>query len=145
MGSLDRAIAPTCKTGDPLAVGRSAIDAALGHRYLRVEVRNCTKRPVDLTKPTITGTTATGDTGTIRLTLTPVANRPERPFALAPGATAYAGMEWLVEPRSGRLQELHVAAASVDVQDPVPVDDLEMRLSTRLDYFPWVVDADDVF
>ncbi len=143
--SQERTLPPKCREGDPLAVGRAPLDPGLGHRYLRIDVRNCTSGPLDLDRPIITGVTGTGRTGTLRLIPTPVANRPEEPFTLAPGDTAHAGVEWLAEPRTRRIQELRVAATNGDIPDLVPLEVLEMRLSTSLDYYPWVSNPDDVF
>lgn len=143
--SQERTVPPKCREGDPLAVGRAPLDAGLGHRYLRIDVRNCTSRPLDLDRPVLTGVTGSDRAGLLRLIPTPVANRPEEPFILGAGETASAGLEWLAEPRSRRVQALEVTAAHGDTPDPVPLDVLEMRLSTRVDYYPWVSNPDDVF
>lgn len=143
--SQQQTLPPKCRDGDPLTIGRAPVDAAAGHRYLRIDVRNCTPRPVALDRPSLTGVTDSQTTGRLRLTPTPVAGRPEEPFTLGPGETASAGLEWLAEPREGRLQKLRVAAATDDIADTVPFDVLEMNLSTQLDYYSWVASPDDVF
>lgn len=143
--SQERALTGNCRAGDPLAVGRSAVDAGVGHRYLRVDVHNCTSEPISLDRPTVTGVSSTGTMKRLRLTPTPVANRDEAPFTLNPGETASAGLEWLAEPPEGRLQELRLSAATGDIPTSVLFDVLEMAPTSHLDYYPWVSDPDDVF
>ncbi len=141
----ERTVPPKCRGRDPLAVGRAPIESGLGHRYLRIDVRNCSSRPLQLDRPMLTGTTGAGRTSALRLAPTPVANRAEGSFTLGPGDTAHAGVEWLAEPRHRRIRELRVTAANSDTPDPIPIEELEMRLSTRLDYYPWISNPDDVF
>ncbi len=143
--SQEQVLPPPCRDGDMLSVGRSAVDAATGSRYLRIDVLNCTTRPLALDRPTITGPSDTGTQERISLEPTPVANRSETEFTLAPGATASAGLEWLAVPREASLPELTIAASNDDRADSLPFDTLEMSPDSGLDYYPWVSSPDDVF
>lgn len=135
-----------CRAGDSVAVGRSPVDSGLGHRYLRIDVRNCTSRSLTLERPVLTGLTGGGRSSVLRLAVTPVADRSDEPFVLARGDTASAGVEWLAEPRGRRVVEMTVATgAQGDRADLVRLSALEIRLVTRLDYYPWVSQPDGVF
>ncbi|SHG31454.1 hypothetical protein SAMN05443575_1995 [Jatrophihabitans endophyticus] len=64
---------------------------------------------------------------------------------LGPGRTASAGLSWRAEPRDERIRELRIAATPADPAHVVPLDLLELRLTSRLDYYPWVSRPSDVF
>lgn len=140
-----RSVPARCRAGDPIAVGRGPVEAALGSRYLLIRVRSCSREPVSLDRPVVTGVTGTDRTGTLRLTPTPVADRPDRPFTLAPGETVWAGLRWLAEPRTAAVRQLRISATAADEPDVVPLDVPGLRLGTRLDYYPWAARRDAVF
>lgn len=52
---------PDCSVGTPLAVGFSIVDAALGHRYLMLTVRNCTDVSQPIPDVEIHGVDASGE------------------------------------------------------------------------------------
>ncbi|NYG54128.1 DUF4232 domain-containing protein [Nocardioides perillae] len=127
-------------------MGHGVVDSALGRRFLRVDARNCTTREVVLKQPVLTGETASGRRGTLRVTATPVAGRPDEPLVLPPGGTACAGIAWRAAPRSGRLVELRlVTGAREDLPDLLTLDVLDLRLDSRIDHYPWTRDPEGVF
>lgn len=130
----DEEVQPTCRPGDPVAIGRSIVEAALGHRYLALTARSCTDRPVLLQQPRITGSNRLR---TRDLAMRPSSTtRPGGAFTLRPGDTAMAGIEWLAQPRLGWVHSLEVTTGEGDRADVLRFTDLDLRPATRLRYHP---------
>ncbi|GAA1906386.1 hypothetical protein GCM10009737_03930 [Nocardioides lentus] len=135
-----------CAPGDPIAVGTGPVDAALGRRYLLLELRSCRETGVRLdAQPVLTASDASGRPVTMRLVDAATIPRVPRPLTLRPGEAAYAGLSWRGAPRSGRVRDLTLVAAPGDRPSGLVVEQPDLRPRSPVRLYPWTTRRSDVF
>lgn len=130
----DKPVPATCRDGGPIGVGRGVVEAATGHRYLQIVVRNCSDEPVQLRRPEL----ASGDTGKpLNLTTNPLALEPDSRVRLAPGKELSFGIEWLAAPRGQWIGSMLVDVADGVRPSRLALPSADIRQDTKLTYHPW--------
>jgi len=138
----DRARPAECG-GAPLAVGAGLADAAAGHRYLPLEVRNCTDQPVVFDQPPVV--TALLPSGKRLDTPLEVVSTPGR-VTLEPGALAYVGLEWLAGGREPRWADSVEVAVEGLGSGEVPLGNFDVNRDTaELRTYRWTTRPDRIW
>jgi hypothetical protein len=133
----------TCGSS-PAVVTAGPIEAALGHRYLALTLKNCGDTPIRLQgRPVFEVADASGDP--LATTFAPD-QRQAAAIDLEAGGTAYLGLDWRIVSRGDASEsghELTVIAPGVGRHVLRGVLDIDADTEVRVG--PWVAARDDTF
>lgn len=133
---------PTC-AAEPLALGAGEIEAATGHRYLPLAVRNCSGEAVTLTGPP--GLAVLDQEGST-LAVTVSEKEPAGELRLKPDATAYVGLTWLANTRGSDPTAGHELVVTVDGLGSAGVlDTLDLGATGEIGTYSWRDSLDGLF